>query len=605
MKLFDSIKLYQKNNIKRFFIPLFFLLFSTSLFAQNFTTTEIDSLNQLDFATITSNASYYEKLFLRVFNVSDSLNYTNGKAGASVNLSILYSVLGEMDTKVEYRLKAIRFYEEIDSLKQVGYQYAELGWGLRISDLSKSEEYMRQGLSILSNFPGSSEQASAFNNYGSLKIELEELDSAFYFINQSLNIKKELNDTIGVAYSYSYLSNVYQTNEDFENALIYLDSAIVLRETINDVNGISIDLVNSGLIYQSLGDLETANEYLKRSLSSALEIGYVRLAEFAYNAISDLFLELNKPDSALVYYKMYIQFKDSVSNIETNQRIAELEIQFQTEEKEKELAQRTAQLSLEQLRVKRRNWITGIFGTLFLSVSLISFLVVRQQRIRRENIERENELKLKLADVESENKIHKERERISRDLHDNVGSQITNLITGIEISNLHIKKNQQDKALSLLGNLDSDARSAMTDLRETIWLLDKQEVEFESFLEHLKGYIKRQESYLKGLKTKIKSSVDAKIVLNPTQSINLTRVIQEALNNTRKYANASKFNISFSQKGEKILITLSDDGIGMEVHNNLEKGNGLRNMKERVKEIGGSFSITSSTENGTEIKLEL
>tara|TARA_R110000868_G_scaffold259361_2_gene517157 strand:+ start:22625 stop:24436 length:1812 start_codon:yes stop_codon:yes gene_type:complete len=600
-----SKKVRMSKCIKEVFALLYFLLFNISVFAQshNYTKAEIDSLNKLDFATITSEASIYEEVFIRVFNISDSLNYTYGKAGASVNLSILYSVLGEIDLRVDYRLKAIRFYEELDSLKQVGYQYAELGWGFRSSDILKSQEYMQQGLRILSSYPGSSEQASAFNNYGSLKLEIQEFDSAFYFINQSLDIKKSLNDTIGVAYSYSYLSNVYQSMEDFDNALIYLDSAIVLRESINDINGISIDLVNAGLMYQSIGDLEKANDYLKRSLSSALETGYVRLAEFAYNAISDLFLELNKPDSALVFYKNYTQYKDSVLNLETNQRIAELEIQFQTEEKEKELAQRTAELSLEQLRVKRRNWVTGIFGTLFLSVSLISFLVVRQQRIRRENIERENELKFKLANVEMENKIHKERERISRDLHDNVGAQITNLITGIEISNLHIQKKQQNQALQLLQNLDLEARGAMNDLRETIWLLDKDELQFGIFLDHLKGYLKRQESYLQGMKIDIQSDIAPSRILNPTQSLNLTRIIQEALNNARKYAEAEKFNISFQNYDSKILVKLSDNGVGMDIEARANKGNGLQNIEERSAEINASFTLESEINKGTSITI--
>lgn len=598
---------FRSRHVKIVFTVFSLSFFVIPLFAQTqvYTKAQIDSLNKIDFAELTSESLSYEKTFLRVLTVSDSLNYTKGKAGASVNLSILYSVLGEMDLRVDYRLQAIRFYEEIDSLKQVGYQYAELGWGFRTVDLSKSQEYMQKGLQILSDFPGSSEQASSFNNYGSIKLELQEFDSAFYFINRSLNIKKSLNDTIGVAYSYSYLFNLYQETSDFDKALTYLDSAITLRRTINDINGLSIDLVNAGLLYKSMGDLETANNYLKRSLSSALEIGYVRLAEFAYNAISDLFLELDRPDSALVYYKNYTQYKDSVVNLETNQRIAELEIQFKTEEREKELAQKTTELTQEQLRVKRRNWFAGILATLFLSVSLISFLIFRQQKIRRENLERENGLQLKLANAEAENRIHKERGRISRDLHDNVGAQITNLITGIEISNLHLQKDQQEKALSILNNLDTDARGAMTDLRETIWLLDKQEVDFGSFLDHLKGYIKKQEGYLGDLKVELESLVNPNIVLNPTQSVNLTRVIQEALNNTRKHANASNFNINFNEKEELLEIVLSDNGIGIDLEKTHHSGNGLKNIRARIEEIDGTVVIESTEGNGMLIRIKL
>ncbi len=206
-------------------------------------------------------------------------------------------------------------------------------------------------------------------------------------------------------------------------------------------------------------------------------------------------------------------------------------------------------------------------------------------------------------ELETQQKIQAERERISRELHDNVGSQITNLITGIEVSNLHVKKNQQDEALSLLENLDSDARGAMTDLRETIWLLDKEKVEFGVFIDHLRGYLRRQERYLDDLNVTLDSSVNNESVLNPGQSLNLTRIIQEALNNTRKYAEATTFSVLCTQDENVIQVRIKDDGKGMDIDEELKKGNGLNNMAHRAKEMNGQFEINSKKGNGTEIRL--
>lgn len=236
----------------------------------------------------------------------------------------------------------------------------------------------------------------------------------------------------------------------------------------------------------------------------------------------------------------------------------------------------------------------------FISLCLLGFVAIGAGGVQIRSNMKLNALNRELL---TQQKIQKERERISRELHDNVGSQITNLITGIEISNLHLKKNQQDKALSLLKNLDSDARGAMTDLRETIWLLDKEKVQFGIFLDHLKGFINRQESYLKGLQVIIHSEVDKNRILNPTQSLNLTRIIQEALNNTRKYAKASIFNISFLEKNELIEIQLTDNGVGMDADTALTKGNGLRNMKDRVEELNGNIFLKSDPQKGTSITI--
>ncbi len=207
-------------------------------------------------------------------------------------------------------------------------------------------------------------------------------------------------------------------------------------------------------------------------------------------------------------------------------------------------------------------------------------------------------------ELETQHKIQKERERISRELHDNVGSQISNLITGIEISNLHVKSNQQNKALSLLDNLDSDARAAMTDLRETIWLLDKEKVEFGIFLDHLNGYLNRQKRYLKEMNVEVHSTVDPQFVLSPDRSLNLTRIIQEALNNANKYANASLFRIECDQKNQQISIEISDNGVGMETDAEIGAGNGLVNMRERAELMNAALLIESKQGAGTKITLE-
>ncbi len=563
----------------------------------------VDSINATSFQAITSNPAALEASFLENRRIADSLNYKEGLAKGLSNLSLLYYYLGDYDISLEYSLNAIRLFEEQEMIVQAGREYTELGNRIKRNDLENGERYMRTGIRILKTVGDLGELSSAYNNYGGLKMDKQEFDSALFFVNKSLDLKKELRDTLGVAYSLAYLGNIYSMLGNDTTALGYFTEAYTSHEAANDSSGMGIALINIGSTYTLLENYVEALRFMKKSNSIAEAINYINLAEFSYSAISETFEKMGVYDSALYYNKVFNRYSDSLRNDRTNQRIAELQVQFETEEKEKELAQKTAELSIEQLRVKRRNWISGILSTLFISVSFISFLFVRNQKIKRETLERENKLKFKLADAEAENRIHKERERISKDLHDNVGSQITNLITGIEISNLHLKKDQQDKALSLLENLDADARGAMTDLRETIWLLDKKAVHFSDFLDHLKSYLKRQENYLKGLTIDLNSSVNSDRILNPTQSVNLTRVIQEVLNNTRKYSEATEFKINFSEEGGRTLISLCDNGIGMDLESSESKGNGLKNIRSRIVEIEGSVLIDSSPDNGTSIKI--
>ncbi len=237
-------------------------------------------------------------------------------------------------------------------------------------------------------------------------------------------------------------------------------------------------------------------------------------------------------------------------------------------------------------------WFYSLSGLLFTGC-IVGFMQLRSNaQVRKLNRE-----------LQYQQKLHQEKERISRDLHDNVGSQITNLITGIEISNMHIEKGQQEEAGTLLKNLDEDARNTMTDLRETIWLLDKEKVQFYDFENHLKSYIRRQQRYFGDLQVLVKSKIDEDFILDPSQSLNLMRIIQEALNNARKYAEATNVIIAFDFKGTELVVTVNDDGKGMDIKEASSLGNGLNNMRTRAEQMETRFEIYSSKEKGTEIRL--
>ncbi len=238
----------------------------------------------------------------------------------------------------------------------------------------------------------------------------------------------------------------------------------------------------------------------------------------------------------------------------------------------------------------------------FMSLGLLGFIAIGAGGVQIKSNIKVRKLNRELA---YQQKFHKEKERISRDLHDNVGSQITNLITGIEISNIHIAKGQDQKAGEILKNLDEDARNTMNDLRETIWLLDKEEVSFFDFEKHLRTYIRRQKRYFFGVNVLLEVAVENNFALAPSQSLNLIRIIQEALNNARKYAEASIIEISIFMDENSLHVIIADNGKGMNVSQELEKGNGLKNMEYRSKEIFADFNIESNVEKGTTISLKL
>jgi signal transduction histidine kinase len=203
--------------------------------------------------------------------------------------------------------------------------------------------------------------------------------------------------------------------------------------------------------------------------------------------------------------------------------------------------------------------------------------------------------------MEVENKLRNERERISRDLHDHVGAQLANIISGLSLVEKYNEKKNTERSAELMNSLRGDANVTIKQLRETIWALNQSSLNIEAFVDHLKTYFKSQSALSDKLQVNYHQNIDEDLTLSSTQALNVFRIIQEAAQNTLKYAEADNINIYFSKNNGMITVRIKDDGKFRENGQSLNGGYGFGNMKKRAEELDGSLEV--NTENGTEIKL--
>ena len=93
-----------------------------------------------------------------------------------------------------------------------------------------------------------------------------------------------------------------------------------------------------------------------------------------------------------------------------------------------------------------------------------------------------------------------------------------------------------------------------------------------------------------------------KVKLSSVEGMNLYRIIQEAVNNSIKYSEATSISIHVVQVEKQIQLTIQDNGSGFD-YENIEKGNGLQNMQDRIEAMGGEFNLVSQPGKGTSINL--
>lgn len=193
------------------------------------------------------------------------------------------------------------------------------------------------------------------------------------------------------------------------------------------------------------------------------------------------------------------------------------------------------------------------------------------------------ETSLALLNVQEE-----ERERISKELHDNVGQKLS-------ASSMFLDAEKKD--LTKIKNLVDEA---ITDIRGLSRVLTTSILDNNTFSEALEFLI---ENTPNADKIEVIDNFEDERIPEFIGG-QLYRIIQEALNNTMKYSKAEKVLLSISEGEHSLAVTISDNGKGYDM-DSVKLGNGIRNMRERVRNCNGEFSIHSKPDQGTTINIKI
>jgi len=202
-----------------------------------------------------------------------------------------------------------------------------------------------------------------------------------------------------------------------------------------------------------------------------------------------------------------------------------------------------------------------------------------------------------------------ERERIAREMHDSLAQVLGYVNTKAQAVELLVQSGQTDRALTQIGQLAEAARSAYADVREGILGLRTSLDANRNFLDTLRDYLVRWQLQ-SGVTAHLVADtvVNHRLSLSPIGEVQLLRIIQEALNNVRKHASASRVEIRLAECNGWIDIVVEDDGQGF-VPEDLGRSRvprfGLTTMRERAEAIRGTFAVTASPDHGTRVAIRI
>lgn len=566
-----------------------------SLFGQSSST--IDSLNQLPFEQKIQNANRLLPHYLNNWKQIQSPKYNKRANETAANISLLLYYQGKYDLQIEWGLKAIRGFQSRHDWEKVAQLYGEMGYRMKRHNMILAEEYMQRGLHLAEHKNLDQPLMGLYDNYGVLKEMQGQWDSAYFFYQKGLKLKMRYHDQSGLPYSLNNLGGLFLLQKKYAQARPFFEKALQVRQSLND----SIGLCETNLSLASLDQAEAmpvkALQRLDFVVHYAQRKGLTDLLVQGLQQRASLWNSLGKPDKAVSDYQEVVRWKDSLNLTAMRAKQTELEVSYRTQEKEQLVHE-------QQMQVARQKYWLGFLVLGLLSVLGIGWLLLRQQKLKLLQTQQAFALEKAIQEVANQNQLHEQRLAISRDLHDNIGAQLTFIISSIDTLKFAFPA-LNEKLTQQLDRISEFSQQTIRELRDTIWAMNHGDFHMEDLKMRLSNFIEKAASVATAVQFDFQCTPEASAVtFSSLSGIHLYRSIQEAVNNALKYAQPNRIHVQAQRINNSLQIEIRDDGKGFDLEN-VNFGNGLHNMRKRMEEIGGNLEIKTLTNHGTQILLQL
>ncbi len=567
----------------------------------------------------------YEKalnLYNDYLNLVSSLSDTLAMANVITNIANIHSSTGNFD-------KALNSYLKADSLFKVSGVEDKLEARINLNIgvlLSKTEnnydaiKYYWEAAKIYEKLNDRQGLGKVYQNTGQTFETLDLPDSAFYYYELAINAFEPLGNKELLAGVYENIGVIYNQESTPEYALDYLLRASAIFEDTKNERALANLYNNIGESYFYLEQYNSAISYFRESLEKATETDFLEVQERASFGLAETYAEINDFENAFKYQLLYDEYKDSLLNLERVKVIEELITRYETEQKDAEIQILTAEQAqseavIRQREAENRVQLIAIISLISATIGIILWFLYSSRKkkviLKQKELLFRNEIDSLMEKQRTESIAamlkgqDKERKRLAAEVHDRLGS----ILSLVKL---------------YFSSVDNDLKEKQPELyhsfQEGNQLLDDTFIELRAIIKEMSdGKVsgKGLEQDILDLLAKIKKvgvEIESKIELNKNLhadvETNMYRVIQEALSNSLKYSKADTIQLSINDVNE-LTLSVKDNGIGFDQESyrvRKEAGinsYGVENMENRVKLLGGSFSLKTKKGEGVQLEVSI
>ncbi len=540
----------------------------------------------------TTSIKFHEKaLAIRL-----KLNDKKGLLKTYNNLGSSKKEIGNYKEEIDYYFKALKITEELkDSINEAKIEMNVADAFIRQLQFDQAEKYYLLALKILEAFQDVSGQTGCYIGLGVLNYKtLNYKQSEMYYQKAEKLIGLSSSNFLVAKFHANYAALLKDINKKDE-AIKHIQQSIELNEKIGNTNSNLVNYINLASIYEDLKKTQLAKQTYTKALNIALEIGSKQWQKQSYLGVATTSYSLGDFKTAYDNYEKYSDIKDSLQGEEISKSINELSAKYETEKKENQIKSLEQEKTINELTIKeqqhnlqKRNYllIASILLLLILSVGIYFWYGNQQLKNKLEN---EKAIK--------ETEEH-ERLRIAKDIHDDLGSGLSkiNFLSELIVNN----KNQSSEIKENAISISETAKKLVDNMRDLIWALNPENTTLAGLVSRIREYTS---DYMEDFSTELKFNFPENVSFSNISKESYREIfmsVKECLNNIVKHSQAKLVELETKIENNNLYIAIKDNGIGFSDVTQVN-GNGLRNMKNRIESVGGTFELKSDAKLGTQI----
>lgn len=551
--------------------------------------------------------TYADSAYLHFQTLKNQPEKELWEARALAMKAVFYGINGNSEKEQEVYLKLIPVYTKFKDDTALKNVYLNLGNIYFNKDqYPKALEYFVKSDRI-KELSGNPQNIAS----GSLSIAMtyNEMKDSIQMERYLVIARNELSDSKDSLPQWAFYYHLRGQNEllkkNYSKAIEYNQKGLQFSEKIGDIDhvinnkgGLSTALYELGRYHEALAFEKDYYEYTQSA-------GKGHYMAVSLKRLADMEFKTGNTKRAYQYLDEYIQLADSIKEAEVTKKLHALEVEFQTTQKENEIAQLQYENERKDWQLQRNKiWLFGTIAAI-ISLFVVAFLLYRN--IKNEKRIRLQEKDLHQFEVEQMEQKHQieilsslmrgtetERQRLGRDLHDGLGG----LLSGIKLKLNSFLNHKKGKHHELETELRSDLDNAITEMRFISQSLLPDLLKKYGIVDALKHYCSRFSTEELSIHFQ---SVNVKSFPGAEKQLMFYRIAQELVNNAVKHSNATEIFVQLQYREHQFFLTVEDNGTGFDPSQMDQQTSGLINLKNRIDYLKGTLEISSSQGNGTSV----